>query len=278
MLDSSRWHVFGYVNVGGCFLGMLELGGFPWPCGFACVLALLPVWYYGMELTLLSSVLLLLSAFSMVRGQEETSTSQVGCKRGPGRDTPSVSNIISSSICGGLRSYCHIPDDIDFELSDGPVECTIDKEDGAVYFSKEWFAAKLRFPFSSLIKQFLHFSGAPPALIHPNVFRILTGCSLLNLLYQLDISLVEVFFNYTLKLAHGGQLSLSAQSPRLQVVTRLSNSPKTEAKGAMLVRGPWYKALGSPDLPLTLNREMSFPGVLKFWDLYVIVCFPYVFS
>ena len=103
MLDSSRRHVFGYINVGGCFLGMLELGGFPWPNRFACVLALLPVWYYNMEMTLLSSVLLLLSACSMARGQEDTSTSQVGCKRGPGRDTPSSSSIISSSVYGGVK-------------------------------------------------------------------------------------------------------------------------------------------------------------------------------
>ena len=35
-----------------------------------CVLALFPVWYYDMELTPLSSILLLLSACSMARGQE----------------------------------------------------------------------------------------------------------------------------------------------------------------------------------------------------------------
>ena len=69
-LDSNCWHVSGDVNVGGCFLGMIELRVFPWTGGFVCVLALLPVWYYDMELTPLSSVLLLLSACIMVRGQE----------------------------------------------------------------------------------------------------------------------------------------------------------------------------------------------------------------
>ena len=122
----------------------------------------------------------------------------------------------------------------------------------------------LHFPVSSLIKQFLHFSGSPPALVHPNIIRILTGCSLLNLLYQLDISLIKVFFFCTLKLAHEARLSLSAQSPRLQVVMGLPDSPKTEAKGLVLVRGPWYETPGSPDLPFTLNRGMSFPGVFGF--------------
>ena len=54
-----------------------------------CILALLPVWYYGMELIPLSSLLLLLSACSMARGQEETSTSQAKRKTGPSRHTPS---------------------------------------------------------------------------------------------------------------------------------------------------------------------------------------------
>ena len=175
-----------------------------------CVLALLPVWYYNMELTSFSSVLLLLSACSMARGQEETSTSQARCRKGLGRDTPSTSSIVSSLSMEDLRSYCQIPNNIDFRLPDGLAEFTISKEDGAVYFTQEQLAAGLRFPVLSLVKQFLHFSGASPALIHPNVIRILTGCSVLNLLYQLDILLVEVFFIYTLKLAHGDQLSLLA--------------------------------------------------------------------
>ena len=118
----------------------------------------------------------------------------------------------------------------------------------------------------------------PPALVHSNIIRILTGFSALNHLYQLDISLVEVFFIYKLKLAHGGRLSLLIQSPQLKVVTGLLDSPKIEAKGVILVRGPWYKTPSSLDLPFTLNRGMSFPGVFEFWDLYFIVCLPYVFS
>ena len=82
-------------------------------------------------------MLLLLSACSMARGQEEIYTSQAGHKKGPGRDTPSASHIIYSLSMEELRSYCHILDNIDFELSDGPAESTINKEDGAVYFTRE---------------------------------------------------------------------------------------------------------------------------------------------
>ena len=171
---------------------------------------LLPVWYYGLELILLSFPPLLLSACSMARGQEETSTSQTGRKRGPNRDMPFESSIISSLSMEELRSYSQIPNDIDFELSDGPAEPTIDEEDNTMFFTREQLTTGCRFPVLALVKQFLHFSGAPPALVHPNAIRILVGCRVLNILYQLDISLVEVCFIYTLKLGHRGRLSMSA--------------------------------------------------------------------
>ena len=107
-------------------------GGFPRSGRFMCVLALLPVWYYGMELIPLSSPVLLLSACSVARGQEKTSTSQARHRRGPNQDTPSASNFISSLSMEELRSYCQIPNNIDFELSDGPTESTIDEEDSVV--------------------------------------------------------------------------------------------------------------------------------------------------
>ena len=69
MLDSTFRYVSTNRNVRGCFLETLELEGvFPWFGRFMCVLALLPVWYYGMELILFSFVLLMLSACSMARG------------------------------------------------------------------------------------------------------------------------------------------------------------------------------------------------------------------
>ena len=34
---------------------------------------------------------------------------------------------------------------------------------------------------------------------------------------------------------------MSSQSPRLQFVAGLPDSPKTEAKGVIFVRGPWYE-------------------------------------
>ena len=79
------------------------------------------------------------------------------------------------------------------------------------------------------------------------------GCSVLNSLYHLDISLVEICFIYTLKLGIRGHLSMSAHSPRLQFVTGLSDSPKIEVKGVVLVKGPWYETPGSPRLTFDMN-------------------------
>ena len=90
----------------------------------------------------------------------------------------------------------------------------------------------------AIVKQFLHFIKASPALVHPNTIRILTGCSVLNLLYQLNLSLVKICFAYSLRVAQGDRMSMSAQSARLQFVNGLPDSPKIEAKGVILVRGP----------------------------------------
>ena len=49
---------------------------------------------------------------------------------------------------------------------------------------------------------------------------------------------------YFLSVGLGGRMFMSVLSPRLQVVNGLPNSPKTEAKGALVVRGPWNETSG----------------------------------
>ena len=90
--------------------------------------------------------LFVLSACSMARGQEETSTNQARRKRGPSLDMPSVSSLISSLSMEKLSSYSRIPNNIDFELSSGSTESTIDEEDSVVYFTREQLTAGVRFP------------------------------------------------------------------------------------------------------------------------------------
>ena len=136
-------------------------------------------------------------------GQEETFASQVRRKKGSNQESPTASSLVSSMSMGELSSFCQVPNSISLELSDGPARSTVGQVDNVVYFTLEQFVVGLRFPMSLLVKQFLHVTRAPLALVHPNVFLILMGCSVLNFLYQLDISLVEICFVYTLKLGTG---------------------------------------------------------------------------
>ena len=195
----------------------------------------------------------------MVRGREETSTS--GRPGGRPRAKPSASNIIASMTMEELKMYCEVPDNINLRLIERADESTLGGEHNGVFFTREHLAAGLWFPMPTIIKQFLHFTRASPALIHPNVIHIPVGCCVLNHLYQLDLTLVELFIIYLLNIGSGGRMSMSVLSPRLQIVNGLPDSPKTEAKGELLVRGPWDETLGYPGLPFNVNRSQSFPGL-----------------
>ena len=147
----------------------------------------------------------------MVRGQEETSTS--GRPGGRPRAKPSASNIIAFVTMEELKVHCEVPDSIDFWLMERADESTLNGEHNGVFFTREHLAAGLRFPVSAIVKQFLHFTWAPSALIHPNVIRILVGCCVLNHLYQLDLTLVELFIIYLLNKGSGGRMSMSVLNP-----------------------------------------------------------------
>ena len=149
----------------------------------------------------------------MARGEKETSTSGVGRRRGGPRESPTASSLVVAMSMEELRSFCQVLTNISLELLDGAAVSIVGWADNNVYFTREQFVVGLHFPISSLVKLFLHFTRAPLVLINPNVFRIVVGCNVLNSLYQLAISLVEICFIYTLKLGIGGHQSMSAHSP-----------------------------------------------------------------
>ena len=104
-------------------------------------------------------------------------------------------------------------------------------EHNSVFFTREQLATGLRFPVPALVKQLLHFTRALPALVHPNVIHILIRCNVLNFLYQLDLSLVEICFAYSPILRRGGRLSFSILDSRLQFVNGLLDYPKQRQRG-----------------------------------------------
>ena len=69
--------------------------------------------------------------------------------------------------------YCEVPDNIDLQLMERVDDSTPGREHNDMFFTREHLAARLRFPIPAIVKQFLHFTRAPPALIHPNVICIL---------------------------------------------------------------------------------------------------------
>ena len=90
--------------------------------------------------------------------------------------------------------FC-IPNSVIVDFVNGKDAMSTKKaEKNVIIFTKEQFNAGLRFPLPALFKEFLHFTQIPPAYIHPNIVRVLMGCSIINMLYNLDLTMLEVFF------------------------------------------------------------------------------------
>ncbi|RVW78306.1 hypothetical protein CK203_055772 [Vitis vinifera] len=137
-----------------------------------------------------------------------------------------------------FRERFSIPNGVVVELMDGEAMSTEKTEDHAIVFSKEQINAGLQFPLPSLFKEFFHFTQIPPACIHPNIVRVLMGCNILNMLFNLDLSLLEVFFAYSLKKGKNDIFSMAAHLPSLQLVTELSDSTKGGSEGTYV--GPGF--------------------------------------
>ena len=69
-----------------------------------------------------------------------------------------------------LRLYSQVPAEISLEMLDSPIALIVREADNVIYFTREQFAIGLRFLVPSLAKQVLHFTWAPPVLIHPEYF------------------------------------------------------------------------------------------------------------
>lgn len=155
--------------------------------------------------------------------------------------------------------FC-IPNGISIHLVDGDPTFIEKEAPSAIFFNKELFNAGLRLPLPSLSKQFLHYTKIPLAFIHPNIVRVLMGCSILDMLFHLDLSLLEVFFIYTIKMSKKGIFSMSAHILSLQLVTGLLDLNKGGAKRHVLVRGPWAGLVEHPDRDFYPCFSLIIPG------------------
>ena len=140
---------------------------------------------------------------------------------------------------------------------------TVKSGDNSICFTKEQFNAGLHFPLPSLFKQFLYYTKIPPALIHPNFVRVLMGCSILDMLFSLGLSLLEVLFLYSIKKAKNDIFSLASSIPSLQLVTGLPDSTKGAARRHVLVKGTWAGLTVHPDKQFAPNQSLKTLGVNK---------------
>ena len=203
--------------------------------------------------------------------QKATSSVRAGDAHGKSTDKLSVKE---------FRDQFCIPNGVIVEFLNGEDVVSTEKaEQDTVIFSKEQFNAGLRFLLPALFKEFLHFTQIPPAFIHPNIVWVLMGCSIINMLYNLDLTLLEVFFVYSLKKVKNDIFSMFAHLPSLQLVTELPDSTKGGAKGLVAVRGAWAGSPGRPGRPFSPNYSLAIPGkfALRLLSGFYLVVFLLIF-
>lgn len=157
-----------------------------------------------------------------------------------------------------FREHFLIPNDISICLQDGEPTSTV--KTGDIFFTKEQFNARLCLLLPSLLKQFLQVSQIPLAFIHPNIIWVLMGCCVLDMLFQLDLSVLEVLFVYTIKKGKTNMFSMFAHIPSLQLMTGLPNSIKGRAKGYVLVKGHWAGLTNHASREFEPNLSMNLPS------------------
>ena len=169
-----------------------------------------------------------------------------------------------------FRERFYIPNGVSVQLVDGEAVSTEKSEDNSIFFTNEQFNAGLQFPLPSLFKEFLHFTQIPPAYIHPNIVRVLMGCSILSILFNLDLSLLEVLFIYSIKKGKNDIFSFVASLPSFQLMTSLSDSTKGAARGHVMVKGLWAGLTVHPDRQFAPNQSLKAPSMTKL--LLVLPC------
>ena len=89
---------------------------------------------------------------------------------------------------------------------------------------------------------------------------MLIGCSILNMIFQLDLSLLEVLFIYTLKKGKKDIFSMFAHISSLQLAMGLPNLNKGETKRHVLIKGPWVGLMEHPKRDFRPNCSLKIPG------------------
>ncbi|KAL6334545.1 hypothetical protein AAG906_018884 [Vitis piasezkii] len=84
------------------------------------------------------------------------------------------------------------------------------------------------------------------------------GCSVLDILFYLDLSLLDVLFIYTVKMSPKERFNLSTHISFLEFVTNLPYLSKDWVKGHVLVFSPWNGSLEGLNRVLLCNVRWRF--------------------
>lgn len=124
--------------------------------------------------------------------------------------------------------FSHDPDPLSIliQLKDDETLLSANLPSNMMYFTNEQFATRLRLLIPHIFKQFFHFTQILQVFLHLNVVRVLMGCSVLGILFQLDLFLLEFLFIYTVKMGQKEMFNLSTHIPYFQLVTGLLDSCK----------------------------------------------------
>ena len=91
------------------------------------------------------------------------------------------------------------------------------------------------------------------------------------MLFNLDLSLLEVLFIYSIKKLKTDIFSFVACLPSMQLVTSLPDSTKGAARGHVLVKGIWAGLRTHLNRPFSHNRSLKIPGMFRLY--FVFQCF-----
>lgn len=95
---------------------------------------------------------------------------------------------------------------------------------------------------------------------------------MLNMLFQLDITLLEILLICTIKMNTQERFILTTHTSCLQMVIELPDSSKGWAKGNLIVSRPWSGAYDGLDHEFHPNRTLDPPSMkIDFFYLLLVI-------
>ena len=100
------------------------------------------------------------------------------------------------------------------------------------------------------------------------------GCSVLDMLFHLDLSLLEVLFVYSIKKGKNDIFRLATSIPSLRLLIELPDSIKGATRGHVLVKGPWAGLMVHLEKEFSLVCSLRILGENNFLNILLQTVMP----